>query len=252
MSKKIIELDGIRQSLNTDTGELRKLYNIEYEEGSIVKIITPEQKEIIKEKEEQKLYKKTSRAELGDFYFIMEENSLGNLSTSGAVRLIYLCTYLNYDNKFMIYRRKEMQKSDIKDLLQLSKSAFHNFWNEVSPTYIIEEGNTFKVNTKEINRGKKRSKKSSYRKIWINQVRKLYQNTPTSKHKHLGYIFNLLPYINIQYNILCWNPDERILDNIKPLTVKEFCDNIGYNFNQVARLITIYQNITFDFKEAEE
>lgn len=252
MNKEILEIDGLRYSLNHNTGEVKKLCNIEIEEGTKVRIITPEQQEIIKSKEQQKIYKADLYNELGDFYFIMNENKLGNLSPANATRLIYLCTYLNYDNEFMLNNIKEMRKSDIKDLLKISKRSFYNFWNEINPTYIVEDKNKLKLNTKEINKGKTTSKKTSYRKLWIKQVQELYEATPISKHKHLGYVFQLLPFVNIEYNIVCQNQNERILDKIRPLTIKDFCDIIGYNPNQSARLIETYKNITFDFKGEKE
>lgn len=252
MNKEIIEIDGYRHTLDLNTGEVKELHNIEVEDGSIIKIITPEQQEIIKSKEQQKIYRADLYNELGDFYFLMNENKLGNLSPANTARLIYLCTYLNYDNEFMLNHKQKIKKSDIQNLLKISKRAFYNFWNEINPTYIIDDGNRLRLSTREINKGKTTSKKTSYRKLWIKQVRELYKATPISKHKHLGYVFQLLPFINIEYNIVCQNPRERILDKIQPLTIKDFCWIIEYNPNQSTRLIETYKNIAFDFKGKKE
>ena len=62
----------------------------------------------------------------------------------------------------------------------------------------------------------------------------------------------MLPFINIEYNMLCKNPLEENLDDVEVLTVKEFCEIIGYDYSQISRLANIYKQITFDVKGRQE
>ncbi|MCD8049938.1 MAG: hypothetical protein LUG52_10190 [Clostridia bacterium] len=243
--------------MDKDTGELTSMehYDVYLTEGSTVKAYSPEQKQIIESKKIQKEYYEKARRELGDFYFIMNASKMGELLPATAARLIYLCTYLDFDNNFMLTQRtpkKAMQKSDLQSVLGLSESGTRKFWDEVSPKYITQSADGLRLNTDEIHRGSIKGADSSYRKIWIRQVRKLYKATPLTRHKHLGYVFQVLPYVNIEYNIICWNIDETDIDEIIPLTLREFCELIDYDVSQASRLIDIYKNITFEYKGKTE
>lgn len=84
-----------------------------------------------------------------------------------------------------------------------------------------------------------------YQKFFIDAVRTLYRNTAPKKHKHLGYVFQMLPFVNTEYNILCYNPTEKDLNYVLPLSVNDFCATIGYNVANRARLLQTYAEITF-------
>jgi hypothetical protein len=85
-----------------------------------------------------------------------------------------------------------------------------------------------------------------YQQFYRRAVRQLYHATPVSKHGHLGQIFQILPFVNIEYNIVCRNPMETKLDKVKPLTLDEFCALVGYDPTQRGRLLRDYDAIRFD------
>ena len=62
----------------------------------------------------------------------------------------------------------------------------------------------------------------------------------------------MLPYINLEFNVLCKNPLETDLERIEPLSLKEFCAEIGYDTSQINRLLNIYRKLTFDVKGKQE
>ena len=55
----------------------------------------------------------------------------------------------------------------------------------------------------------------------------------------------MLPFVNTEYNILCYNPTEKDLNYVLPLSVNDFCATIGYNVANRARLLQTYAEITF-------
>ena len=55
----------------------------------------------------------------------------------------------------------------------------------------------------------------------------------------------MLPFVNTEYNILCYNPTEKDLNYVLPLSVNDFCAAIGYNVENRARLLQTYAEITF-------
>lgn len=245
-------------AVNTTTGEVTEAVTVIIPIGST--IYTPEQKRAYKErkakeaeKERRNYYRRKYPGELGYFYFVMNEHRFGNISAESAVRLLYLCTYLNFENEFMISQRQKMKKSDLKSILGLSTGTTFNFWKEVNGTYIIDLGDDgLKLNCSEIVRGAISDSDSLYKKIYIDAIRNIYKATPTSKHKHLGYVFKLLPFINTEYNIICDNPEEKELKKIKPLSVADICDIIDYDKTNLARFMKIYRQITFDYKGQQE
>ena len=240
--------------VNTDTGEVMEVVTMILPIGSTV--YTPEQKRAFKEWQNQtakREYRRQAQSELGYFYFILSEYRFGKLSAETVTRLIYLCTFLNYNGEFMKTQRQHMKKSDLQNVLGLSKGSVFNFCKEVIPNYIVDNGNDGLVlNCSEIIRGKLTNSENQYKKFYIKAIQTIYQATPVSRHKHLGYVFQLLPYINNEYNIICSNPYEPELNKIEPLSVAEICDLIGYEKSNICKLMKIYQNITFEYKNQQE
>lgn len=91
-----------------------------------------------------------------------------------------------------------------------------------------------------------------YQQIFVSSVQELYRKTRPQQHRYLGYVFQMLPYINIEYNILCTNPTEENLDLISHITLDDFCAAIGYSKNQRARLMRVYASITFSVDRKQE
>ena len=100
-------------------------------------------------------------------------------------------------------------------------------------------------------RGKLKGQNELYRKFYNKGIRTLYEMA-YKKCTHLGYLFMLLPFVSIQYNVLCDNPLEDELEKVNSITVKEFCERIGYDFNNIGRLASIYRHITFDVNGHQE
>lgn len=233
------------------TGELLDTINITVPIGS--RIFTPEQQEACKKRKEIETQQSIRRAmmdELGYFYFVLCENQFEGLAPETVTRLILLCTYLNYNHCLMLTQRTPMKIKDLQNILGVSKSTVSRFWNEVNPRFLIEDEETknIKLNTDTIFRGKiaKNQKGNSYQKFYVDAIRKLYKNTAKNNQKYLGYIFKLLPFINLEFNIICFNPDETELDKVVPMTLKEFCNCIDYNVTNVSRLLSIYRNLKFE------
>ena len=243
-------------AVNANTGEVVNTISITAPIGSI--LYTPEQQEMYKRKKEIDRIKETKRRntkELGGFYFILADNPFPDLAPETITKLIMLCSYLNFENKFMFTERTPMKKADIQRILQLSRSATYKFLQEVFPKYIIEEDDVLRLkNTEIILRGKINSDKKykQYQQFYINCVRKLYNSVSPRQHAQLGYIFKLLPYINIEYNIICSNPFENDLYMVQPLSVGEFCEKINYKKDNFAKLLKAYRQIVFPINGRKE
>ncbi len=246
---------GRNYAVSIATGEVTDAITITLPAGSTVR--TPEQQKAYKEYQEKqrkkKYYRRKIMDELGYFYFVLCENQLGRLSVATAARLIYLCSFLDYENHFVLSQRRQMRKSDLPSVLGLSTGATFNFWREVNPIYVVEDsGGLLLAGDSDIIRGEIRDKKSSYKRFYIDAIRKLYEQTPATKHKHLGYVYSVLPFISREFNIICWNPEEDNLNKVQAMSIEDFCRIIGYDEHDAKKLIEIYKKITFDVNSEPE
>ncbi len=211
---------------------------------------TPAQQEAYKKIQSIKNYQEKRRSnnkELGPFYFATRQNHLGALSPETAARLIYLCTYLGFDNYFWRNKSKKLKKADLKSLLKVSDGTVFKFWKEVNPLYLTEDEEGYlRLNSPDIVRGLIRNNNISYQRFFSKFVRKIYEETSSTKHKHLGYIFQILPFVSLEYNILCWNPEEENLEEINALSIKDFCELINFDASNPKRLMDRYNQITFN------
>lgn len=214
---------------------------------------TPESQELYKERKEQeqkKHLRRETNKPLGDFYFIPTSEQFTNIAPETVTRLIYLNSFVGYDdNKLMLTQRTPMKHRDLAEILNVSKSTITRFWKEVSPAYITESDSGLIFSNNIIfKRGSIKNAKEylQYQKIYINGVRKLYEATERNNHRQLGYLFKLLPFINLEYNMLCYNPLETDIEKIELVSIADFCKMIGYDIAHLNKLMSIYRSIQFD------
>ena len=246
--------NGITKAVQTSTGEVFEMKTVTVPIGT--KIYTPQQQKIYADKKQTEQLKKQALSDLGHFCFIYGSNIYKEISPSSVTRLVYICTFLKYNSDSLMKTRTTPMKSvDLPKILNINKSTASRFYNEVSPKFIFkdDDGNLH-ANTRLFQKGKLSNSFNEYpyRKFYINAVRQLYKETPTSKHRHLGYVFQLLPYINTEFNILCKDITVDNLKEIEPLTMKEFCELIDFNISNLHRLYNEYRQITFDVEGHKE
>lgn len=194
--------------------------------------------------------RRTASRDLGAYFFISGRQRFEDLKPQTAARLIYLQTFCDFaedkGNRIRVSRKQDMYRADLPKILGISYDSANSFWKEVSPRYLIEDGNgVLFSNLSTFTRGRIDPGSKHYR-AFIRGVRKLYEGTPKSKHRHVGYLFQLLPFINVEFNALCYNPGETVADEIDYMTLDEFCDLIGYDRNRRDRLLKIYRDLTFE------
>lgn len=226
-------------AISRSTGETIPAVSVLQPAGSWVN--TPAQQE----KHKRQLFRKQN-----PFVFVREQD-YSDISPESLTRLIFLNTFANYnDNKLMISERAPMHKKDLAKILGVSSATAFRFWREVSPGYLQEDAGGLILTDRAIfYKGDLRSvdHNSLYRRLYIKGVRTLYRSISDTKYvKHLGYIFRLLPFINLEYNILCYNPSETNIEDIQPITLSEFCSLIHYNYENVDKLLNIYRRIRFE------
>ena len=242
--------DGSAYAVNLKTGEVTDAIHALIPPGSA--IITPEDFAANHERKRQQrefFLQKQAKAQLGKFCFLAINSGLNCLPPATAARLIYLSSYLRYGTDCLyVTQRTPMKVADLQKVMGLSTATVCRFLKEVCPSYLsADENGDLHINTSVFRRGAlpKKDGLGAFQKVYIEAIRNLYRATPVSNHKQLGYIFLMLPYINIQYNVLCKNPYETDIFHVEPLTVREFCELIGHSYSTVARLREAYSRIRF-------
>lgn len=235
---------GERLAIQRSTGEALSWDYMPVVYGSIV--YTPEQQEAY-EKRKKRKDRKDRLARLGKFFFLDTQNGFKSIKPATAARVVYLGTFLKYEtNDLYRTRNAQMKKEDLPKILGVSETTAFRFLKEVSPQYVqVDDDGCLHLNDRTFWLGEMDERHTAifYRKVYVDKVRELYKGTPTTKHKELGYIFSLLPYINMEYNVLCRNIFEKDISEIEPLTLREFCQEIGHSFDSVQRLLNTYANI---------
>lgn len=239
--------------VQSDTGEVIPHSVMALPEKSTVN--TPLEKERKRKwAEEKEAHAKKVRSN-DPFVFVKKELNFVGVPPAMATRLIYLSTYMQYDgNKLMLSTRKAMTRKDIADVLGISPRNAVNFWDCLHPSFITEDSAGALILNEEIfKRGKRRRGNCTpYERVFQNGVRKLYESANGKYHKQMGYLFELLPYISIEYNVLCWNPYEKDIQNVELLSIADFCELIGYSLENIDKLRKIFSTIRFPVGDHRE
>lgn len=237
------------------TGEALPAVNMLFPAGTIA--YTPQQQEDYKarrEAEQRKKMLRDAKNELGYFYFAEATDRRDIISSQSLARLLFLGTYLRYGSNYLyLTERAVMRKVDLQKAMKLPPKTFYRFWKDVADTYLFEDSSGQVRIADEFFRGELKSrlllerKSKSYQQIYIDTLRQIYLKTPIPKHRYLGYVFMMLPYINFEFNILCWNPEETELEKLCPMTLDELCEVIGYAKSKRTRLLDTYRQLTFEW-----
>ena len=223
--------------IDSATGEAELAQHVIAPESAKIKVLSDDQLTAYQQKQQ----KRSKEA----FYFVNTEVDLSNIAGANLTRLIFLNSYRNFNNDFlMLTERKKMTTDDLPQLLKISKKSVDRLLAEISPKYLeINADKTISLNSEMFFKG--RIHKREWARVFSNGIRELY-NSCYDNAKAIGYIFEMLPYINYQYNLLCWNPSETDPNKIKKMTITEFCDNIGYGRKNYKKLIAQYNDIVFN------
>ena len=201
--------------------------------------LTDEQKRIIGLKKEKEKWNK----ELGGFitmYYIKNEllfSSL-DLDLANISRIIYLATYMDYNSSQnnMLVKHAQCNKiepltrDDIKMLLKLSDTSFKSFLkNTKENNLLFEDKKKFYINPEYFTKGEVKFNPSEYTRLYIDTVRDLYERTTPRQHKQLSYIFQLIPKLHYESNILCHNPHETDLSQVRKMNLKDIAGWLNVN-----------------------
>ena len=217
-------------------------------------IITSEQKRARQANYEKKKQKdaedeeiKQMRKRYGIFVWLLYNTNKvldWGIKDEDITKLIFISTYMNYDNRLMISENEVMTARSMQELLKVSDRTFERFIKSITDAHILFVNNKgyYCLNEGIFLRGKLENKEYdhslSIMKLYADGIRKLYKNAKIYDHSLLAYLFRAIPFVNINYNMLCHNPQQTVLKLVKPMLFSEFCEKMGYSQENERRLKT--------------
>lgn len=236
-----------------ETGEVIDSTKLEIKDGSRVGInaTTKDQRESYKHKQElNKEIKAFIEENEGAFVHLMfkygapifrelEEKEPGSKCNTHVIRFMMLATCLTFGGKLFDSNKNRVKKSSLKNIWgTTSKNSINETYNllmECKYIYETEEGYLM-LNEDIVVKGaienfeelRKQDHSFTYTRIFVDNLKAMYQGTESKQRKQLANLFKALPYINFKYNVFCANPTETDETKVEPLTWTDLARLCGY------------------------
>lgn len=183
----------------------------------------------------------------GGFTFLRIENALTEINPATVGRLAYLSTYMEYGNQLLMRsKNRPMLKSDLPDVLLISRDTANKFYNESKNAGLIEDHGSERLYMNEVFFRDQTTDKNQIR-LYRKTIQQLYKRTLPKYIKNFGYVVQLVSYINREWNVVCHNPLEKDSNMVQIMTMKELCEAIGYDYSHISRLNEALFGLAFDW-----
>jgi hypothetical protein len=249
-----IELKGFR--VNCDTGETEEIEDVS-------RIITKQQEFAIaahKEAKANKEHCKRNSNKLGGFVFMRTLNPKKKISAQTLGRLAYLSVYMDYDNNRLMRGYKPIYKQELSKLLKIPQSTVNDFLKETQASeYLRIDEYGYIYLSDFFFKGKSKIRKKI--QLFIDPIKSLYDRITIENQKsgrksrnqsikHFGYVIQLVPHVNKEWNIICHNPDERDIIKVLPMSIYEICHLLKVSPSHSDKLVNSLMSISFIAKQS--
>lgn len=226
------------QVINSDTGEvLGNTLKTKNEEVilSTKRILTDKQKAFLNNLNDFKSYASGQGGFVQMLFLQKHKLDLGKCDKATLSRLVYLSTYIDYNNRQenLLVKKgirntlEPMTRKDMQRALKLGDTAFKSFMADVKLNNLLYEVNgKFYVTDLLFTKGEidKDKKHNGYAKLFIKCIRNLYEGTTPRQHKVLSNVFMLIPFIHINTNIITFDPDTTLDDRVNPMSLQDIAN----------------------------
>lgn len=244
---------------------MSEYYKVDDATGELIRVdgvvVELEPGDSVRRKSQDDFYKRMKQTQVGSrqsqfiwLLFHYGDELLPNVSKASLVRLIFVATFLHKDlgvqeNRLTDTKGKSFfTKKEIKKVMKLSDTCFAEFWNEMieNGIFSINENNEVLINGDIFKYGQIQDLNENRIRLYCTAIRRLYVRCPARQHKVLGYIFRMIPFVSIEQNIICYNPEEKDSELIRPMALKDFCKHIKYDVANIRRLLKDLLSIRID------
>ncbi len=180
------------------------------------------------------------------------------LKPATLTRLMVLGTYMNYDNELVEDDGTVMTRLGIQSALKVGERMTRYVLDELEEAGVItEKGGVYLLDSSCFAKGRITEKDlnalfddgKSVKRVYADGVRALYRAATQASVKKLCPIFRIMPYVNREYNIVCFNPLEKNKTAIRPMSVGDVAEIIGIgraHANRVQRALLEPEFLTGD------
>lgn len=176
------------------------------------------------------------------YFYSAECDNFPSMKLSYYTRIFYMATYVSSDG-ILKNNCKNINKVKLESVMGLSPKEFKRFWEYIINSGIISyDGYSIKINTNIFHIGWIKPKlkflkesESKIVKVYVDEMRFIYENSTNRGHRIIGNIFKLIPYYNFKSNL--------IVKRKTPLNYKETAELLGYDANQISRLDKVINSI---------
>ena len=241
---------------NVNTGEIHELWLGDY-------VITSKAELAERKKRMDEKTQMFTRSEARFVWAIYKLSArlFEELKESYVSMLFFLATFCGW-NGHLTTGRKDIKKADLPGLLDMSRETVNRFWNAIVKAGIAREDDDglLYLNEDYFRKGKLTSEMvgelsqqhTAISRLYVSSVRDLYKRATPRSRKTLAYLFLMMPYVNLDYNIVCYNPLEDDLEKIEPMNLNELSKTIGYGEENASRLLSNLLKLKFTVLEKEE
>lgn len=157
------------------------------------------------------------------------------LTQSDLARLMFLGTYAAWETGQLKHDNgRPIDKKGLATLLNVSRPVFSAFYkNIVSEKIVSEKDGALFVNPSVFYRGnlgdvRKQLGDVQYTRLFRKTVRELYGMYGGRTIKQLAIIYAVLPFVNFNFNVICFNPEEKNVDLVRPMTLDKLAAALSY------------------------
>jgi hypothetical protein len=158
-----------------------------------------------------------------------------SLTQADLARLMFVGTYTGYQSGRLQHDNgNSINKKALEKLVGISHNRFGEFYRKLLAEDILQEhdGEIY-VNPSVFYRGslsdlKYNLKEYQRTRLFRKTVRDLYERYTGRATAQLAIIYAVLPFLNFDTNIVCFNPEENCEDKVRPMNLENLAALIGY------------------------
>lgn len=161
------------------------------------------------------------------------------LSQADLARLMFIGTYVAWEtNRLQFDNGRVIDKKGLEKLVGMSTKRFNEFYSRlVAENVLYEEGKELFINPSVFYRGELKKigfdvSHLQYTRLFRKTVRDLYSKFNSRTVKQLATIYAVLPFLNFDTNIVCFNPEETDPELLKPMYLEKLAALLGYQDTQ--------------------
>ena len=251
------------------TGEL--VNELSLEENYVVNIEEEKRAKERREVKSRQYYKRRSPMPFVWSVYKLSTRLLEELPGKYVAMLFYLATFDGYGG-YLTTGKKPVLRKQLPKILSVTETTAYRFWKSLFKAGIATEDAEGKLSLNEeyFQIGSLERKTVAVLKeqemylsrAYVKSIRDLYEASQPGTRNCLGHLFQILPFVNREYNIVCYNPLETELEKIRPMSFGEVCEAIRHIMtngvvkysvtNYEAELFEILNSCSWWYKERDQ